>query len=268
MDKGLRKLNSDEIKEIQLSILRYVSELCDQNGIKYFLDSGTLLGAVRHKGYIPWDDDIDIGMLREDYEKFIRLMSHKSNSRFQFKCYELDCNHLYAFGKMIDTSTVLFEPDENGIKTAINIDVFPYDNVPDNNNIISRMVKKRNRYRLLNQLRNGLILPSSPIKKMAIVVSKSILSIFPKDYFIIKMIANEKKYINVKTKKIANLYGVSDSVANRSVFRKYIAIEFEGEMYNVPVDYDMWLKINYGNYMELPPEEKRVSHHSYKAYRK
>ena len=82
------------------------------------------------------------------------------------------------------------------------------------------------------------------------------------------MIVNEKKYTNVKTKKIANLYGVSNSVANRSIFREYIVLEFEGEMYNAPIDYDMWLKINYGNYMELPPEEKRVSHHSYKAYRK
>ena len=263
-----KKLSGEEVKAIQLELLEYVAQLCKENGINYFLDSGTLIGAARHQGYIPWDDDIDIGMLREDYEKFIKLMARSTNKRFEFKCYELDHNHLYAFGKMVDTHTVLYEPDENGIKSAVNIDVFPYDNAPDDDATLKSMVTKRNRYRLLNQLRNGLILPSSALKKVIVVVSKLILSILPKDYFIKKMIMNEKQYVKAKTKRIANFYGISNAIADNSLFRDFTTLKFENAFYSVPVDYDKWLTINYGNYMELPPVEKRVTHHSYIAYKK
>ena len=114
-----KKITKEEMKKIQINILDDVSKFCDENNIKYWIDCGTLLGAIRHKGYIPWDDDIDIGMLREDYDKFIKLYNSKK-SKYKLKCIELDKTYEYPFGKVIDTDTILYEPDEKGIKIAIN----------------------------------------------------------------------------------------------------------------------------------------------------
>ena len=107
------KLQIEEVKQIQLGILDVVADFCDQNQIQYWIDSGTLLGAIRHKGYIPWDDDIDVGMLREDYDRFTKLFNEK-NDRFQFCCIENSPEFFVPHGKVTDTSTVLYEPNEDG----------------------------------------------------------------------------------------------------------------------------------------------------------
>ena len=130
-----------------------VHEFCIKNDIQYWLDSGTLLGAIRHGGYLPWDDDIDIGMLRPDYEKF-RRMFNEENTRYHFACVEDDGDDFcYAFGKVLDTNTILYEPDRNGKKIAVNIDVFVYDNAPDDEKKLSRMFRMRNLYRGCNVAR-------------------------------------------------------------------------------------------------------------------
>lgn len=129
----MEQLKLNEVKEIQLNILKAVDCFCRENGIRYWLDYGTLIGAVRHKGFIPWDDDIDIGMLRKDYEVFIKIFN-KSSKRYRFVCIENEplCWHL--FGKVMDTETVLWESPWMGIpRFCVNIDIFPYDNVPDSN---------------------------------------------------------------------------------------------------------------------------------------
>ena len=85
----MHELSLDELRKIQIEILDVVVKFCDDHEINYWLDCGTLIGAIRHKGYIPWDDDIDIGMLRPDYEKFMKLFNEE-NTRYKFMCYELD----------------------------------------------------------------------------------------------------------------------------------------------------------------------------------
>ena len=93
------EIDIDELKKIQLNILEYIDKFCKENNINYWIDCGTLLGAVRHKGYIPWDDDIDIGMLREDYIKFMNSFNNNNDSNYKFHCYELDKNWYYPYGK-------------------------------------------------------------------------------------------------------------------------------------------------------------------------
>ena len=126
----MKQLDINELRAIQLEILDYVAKFCDEHEIKYWLDGGNLIGAIRHKGYIPWDDDVDVGMLRADYEKFM-LMFNENNTRYRFTCYELNRSFYLPSGKVTDTETVLYEPDEKGIKTAVYVDIFVYDNAPD-----------------------------------------------------------------------------------------------------------------------------------------
>ena len=138
----MKELTIEELKQYQLGILKVVAEYCEGNEIKYWLDCGTLLGAVRHKGYIPWDDDIDIGMLREDYDKFIYSFN-SSNERYKVYSIENNPDFYFPHAKVLDTDTVLYEPDENGLKLNINIDIFIYDNAPDDERLTKRMFKKK-----------------------------------------------------------------------------------------------------------------------------
>ena len=142
----MREITTSELKELQLSILDSVDRFCRENGIHYWLDCGTLLGAIRHNGYIPWDDDIDIGMLRPDFNRFIREF-HTEGNRYTAHCVENDSNFCYPYAKVLDNNTVLYEPDQNGNKIAVNIDVFVYDNAPDDNEMLEKMFDKRDFYR-------------------------------------------------------------------------------------------------------------------------
>lgn len=257
----------ENLKEIQINILKCVAEFCEKNNIKYWLDSGTLLGAVRHKGYIPWDDDIDIGMLRSDYDKFLKLFNESNN---KYKAYSIENNKdfLYPFCKVLDTDTILYEPDEKGLKLNINIDVFVYDNAPKDLSKLNKMYKKRDIYRGLNNIRTRQFTGyTKGIKRIIKWVMYPIVSLFPREYFVNKMINVAKTYINLHTGYVGNFTATEkihcpDTWLNQSTY-----LEFEGCMFKAPLHYDEWLKAFYGNYMTLPPIEERVSHHYFKAYK-
>lgn len=263
----MKRLNTDEVKTIQVTILDIVSDFCEKNQIKYWLDTGTLLGAIRHKGYIPWDDDIDIGMLREDYEKFMKLFN-QSNARYKFQCYENNPNFYVAFGKVLDTTTLLYEPDRNGSKSAVNIDVFVYDNAPDNDKLVQKMYNRRDKLSYMALFSRGTqILPNdSIIKKIEKTVLHALLLGVSPQKCVEKLVKNSKQYCNEKTKRVGNFTSASRIAVNKSVFKSFIDVEFEGKKYKAPIGYDEWLKDFYGDYMQLPPVEKRVTHHQYEAY--
>lgn len=262
----MREMTPDEVKKVQLEILDVVAEFCDRNNIKYWLDSGTLLGAVRHKGYIPWDDDIDLGMLRPDYDRFLREFN-LSNDRYRFVCGENSRDFHSAYGKVLDTTTVLYEPDMSGYKLAVNIDVFVYDNAPDDDRLVKKMFDKRDQYRRLSDYRNlGRINEFDSLsKKIAKRALFSILRLFPKDYFVKKMVSNTKKYKDTATKRIGNFTAYSRTICDIHAFDQTVPMEFERKSYKVPAGWDKWLTAMFGNYMELPPMEKRITHHSYVA---
>ena len=260
----------EELKKIQLDILDNVADFCEKNNINYWLDCGTLLGAVRHQGYIPWDDDIDIGMLRPDYDKFMQLYN-LSNDRYKFLCVENSKSFNYPYGKVLDLDTVLYEPDKkHGNKISVNIDVFVYDNAPDEQKKIKKMFKKRDFYTTMNI---GKTAPYSKKKKrffknLLRIPCYYVLKIFPKTYFSKKIINNSKKYSNEETKFVGNFTSVKRIIADKIIFEKLIKLKFEGKEYNAPVGYDKWLTEFYGDYMKLPPKEKQVSHHVFEAYKK
>lgn len=262
----MRKAEANDLKKIQLEILSVVAAFCEQNNIRYWIDCGTLLGAVRHKGYIPWDDDIDVGMLREDYDKFSRLFSC-TNNKYQFKCIELDSGFHLPHGKVLDTSTLLYEPDEKGFKFAINIDIFVYDNAPDDDLIVKEMYDRRDFLRKHFNLQTAHTKPSGNVFRKVLVYCYRLLHrFFSKDYFIKKMVANSKRFANQNTRRVGNFTSFSRMICDKRVFDSFIDVDFEGQKYKAPVGYDEWLRAFYGDYMKLPPIEKRVSHHSFVAY--
>lgn len=261
----MHKLGDQEIRQIQLRILDVTARFCEDNHIDYWLDYGTLLGAVRHRGYIPWDDDIDIGMLRPDYERFRELFNSQS-PKYQFLCPENRDNFVYSFGKVVDMDTVLYEPDIHGNKFYVNIDVFVYDNAPDEQTSV-QMFRRVGRWLLLNMLQHNLISDKGKLYRKLIKRGVStLLRVFPNDYFIKKIVRNARKYEFVETGKIGLFVWSDHIICDKEAVSTFVEVEFENRHFKAPGKYDYWLTQLFGNYLELPPEEDRVSHHAYEAY--
>ena len=262
----MRLVELEELKKIQVEILDVVSHFCQEHNIRYWLDAGSLLGAIRHNGFIPWDDDIDLGMLRPDFDRFI----HEFNGydqRYIVRCVESDPTFTYAYAKVLDTKTILYEPDEKGNTININIDIFVYDNAPNEPESVEKLFNKRDRYRNLNQLRTMHNIPTGGIgRRLFIRFLRSMLFLFPPNYFTKKEVVNAKTYNNMETKKVGNFLGWARFTCNVDVFDSFVDCVFEGKKYKAPVGYDKWLTEFYGDYMKLPPVEKRISHHTFKAY--
>lgn len=263
----MKRLNVEEVKKYQVGILDVVSDFCEKHQIQYWLDTGTLLGAIRHKGYIPWDDDIDIGMLREDYDRFMNLFN-QSNTRYQFLCYENNHDFYVPFGKVLDTKTVLYEPDKNGSKSAVNIDVFVYDNAPDDDKLVDKMYNRRDKlsYMALFSRGNQILPKDNFVKKLEKIALHTLLLGVSSEKCIKKLIENSKKYSSDETKRVGNFTSASRIAVDKKVFQSFVDVEFEGKYYKAPVGYDEWLTDFYGDYIQLPPVEKRVTHHQYEAY--
>lgn len=260
----MTQINATDLKKIQIEILNFVNAFCEENGISYWLDSGTLLGAIRHKGYIPWDDDIDIGMLRSDFNHFIASFN-KSNGRYKVICNEVREDCYYPFAKILDTKTVLYEPDEDGTKLSINIDLFVYDVTPDKDSAV-RQYDRRDKLANLNVVQFKMFRSKEWYKKIPKTLLYYVLKLYPKGYFASQIVKNSKRYEKTDAKYIGNFTSESRVLCDKSVFDSFVMKEFEGKEYPVPAGYDAWLTAFYGDYMKLPPEEQRVSHHAFKAY--
>lgn len=262
----MRKIDIDELKKLQINILDEVHSCCMRHNINYWLDSGTLLGAIRHNGYIPWDDDIDIGMLRPEYEKF-RKVFNQENDRYKFVCAEDDNDYCYAFGKVLDTETILYEPDLQGKKIAVNVDIIIYDNAPDDDKEVAKMYRKRNFYRGCNIARSQKNDTIPGIKRrIAFKILNIVLRPFPKNFFALKMSQNAQKYKDVDTKRVGSFTCYAVFACEKDIFASFTDHIFEGKDYKIPIGYERWLKTIYGDYMQLPPAHKRVSTHVFEAY--
>lgn len=263
----MKQMTLDEVKKVQLNILSYVASFCEENGIQYWIDSGTLLGAIRHKGYIPWDDDIDIGMLREDYDRFSALFNETSQE-YRFLCVENTPDFYLPHGKVCDDSTILFEPDENGFRSAVNIDVFVYDHAPDDDRELDRMYDRRDQLRHRHAVLNtGIVYAGNPLKYVAKKIRKLIFKVlYGKQNLIKEMVKNSKLYATDSTSRVGNFTAYTRMSCDKRVFEDFVDVEFEGMSFKAPIGYDEWLRSFYGDYMTLPPVEKRVSHHSYQAF--
>lgn len=262
-------ISLNEMKKIELNMLIYLDKICDKNNINYSLAGGTLLGAVRHKGFIPWDDDIDVFMTRSNYIKFIDLFRKEKNKDYLLLNTNIKKDYYYAFSKIVDTRTMMVETNVKKIKDlGVYIDLFPIDNIPDDLSERKAFFKKINKYRKILDLtcninhknKNKLNLF---LRNIIYYCSNSNVS----NYYARKIDFLCQKYNEKNTKEQATIVGSygEKEIMKKSVYNKYERIEFENHYFQSIRDYDSYLKSIYGDYMKLPPKEKRISHHSYIA---
>ena len=258
---------SDELKKelqnIELEMLVTVDKICQQLGINYFMVGGTLLGAVRHKGFIPWDDDIDIGMMRSDYEKFLVNAPKLLPQGLFLQSLHTELKCPYNFAKIRNSNTTYIETSIKhfDINHGMFIDVFPFDYYPTN-----KHVKKRNNKILSfisRKVNNSYDLEPKPVYTRMGIIANRISEIVFKDVRS-ALLAREKIYKSVrKTSLITNYSGAwgEREIVPIEWFSDFVELEFEGHLFKAPKNYDKYLRNVYGDYMKLPPVEKRIGHH-------
>lgn len=256
---------------IQLEIAKEIKSVCETNGIKYSLAYGTLIGAVRHKGFIPWDDDLDIIMIREEYEKFISACkSGKLNDKYFLQSFDTDPFYTWPYIKIQKKGTVYKESYANEhSQNGIFVDVFPLDVAPKHRwqqRYYSFMHKAMIRMLQIKMGFSGFL--SNGWKQRCMY---SLLAIASKtqsvEHLKTKMYNYEEKYTNKSNYRSNLVYClngteiIAKEVFDASIFNDYIEIEFEGVPFMVAKDYDKFLRTSFGDYMILPPEEERVNRH-------
>lgn len=259
----------NKIHKIELICLDELVRICDKHNINYFLIGGTLIGAVRHKGFIPWDDDIDIGMLRADYDKFIKVCETEiDKSKFFLQIPETDSNSAdFELARLRINNTKFVQEHRKNLKTheGFFVEIFPYDSIPNSKiksflysyffKILKRIVGIRMGYNY--DLKNFII---RSIMHINVFFSK----IIPLSYLYNKVKNYHLNFDNINSQKVfllAGAYSNKKETHLRQTVSEYDFLEFEGKNYKVPKNYDLFLKEQYGDYMQLPPENERINKH-------
>lgn len=260
-----------DIREIQLNeieILKYIHGVCQENGLTYYMFGGTLLGAVRHKGFIPWDDDIDIVMPREDYDKLIEI-SKEWKGRYYLAVPEKDKNYYLQYGKVYDTYTQLENSgnDHNFNMAGVFVDIFPLDGL---GNDYQKAIRHKERIMFWRKREYYLYKRRYGYKKEKWVneIVEIPFRLLGKSFLYSVLSKLVHKYNFYDSNYVGNIVGGNKTACiKKSIFSSSLEMEFESEKFNGIVQYDELLRIIYGDYMTLPPEEKRVSLHtmSYKS---
>lgn len=266
----MRKIEIKELRELQMCILDAIDKFCKENSIRYTISGGTLLGAVRHKGFIPWDDDMDIQMPREDYKKFIQLWNSPNNSSlYQIVSVESGNDIGYPFAKMTNPQTVLFYKGKE--REGVYVDIFPVDKVEDMKDFVGR----RKKIKKLHRQHKGLFWLDLA-KYGQLPLWRILLAYLRKPRFPSKTLSGIAQEINTiaQEKNDMNCDYMFEMVCGfkcknlipSTVFDKYTEIKFEDRKYMCVEDYDTFLAQTFGDYMKLPPIEDQVSDHISEPY--
>ncbi len=256
-----QKETLEKLHLIQLEIMDEIHRICVNNNIEYFLDSGSALGAIRHNGFIPWDDDIDIGMLRDQYDRFVECCKTQLSTSFILQTQETDPGYHEYKAKIRKLNTYFPEKGSKGFKyQGIFIDVFPFDYISDKPKKAFREIHLgRFLLRSIKNYRNGGISPSIVNR-----IFHHILQIIPLSRLERRFYKHCTKYDSKPTHTLTSYYykmsATMDLVFDVTMLSPVKPLPFEDRNYYVMENYDAYLKTMFGDYMKLPPVEKRVVH--------
>ena len=272
-DEGIRYQEVTDIREIQqmeLGIMEYIHEVCQKIGVKYFLAYGSLIGAVRHKGFIPWDDDMDICMLREDYEKLQDYLISNPDERYEVMSYKNNLNYVYPFMKVQDNQTYLLEEDVRiDSNMGIYVDIFPVDGYEDDSvfkDKMTRLIKKR---QLSCYTFKGITNTKSLLNSLIRYISVIIFYFTNTNKYIrgIDDLAQSRKVDDYELVDYLIYKDMNKPVWKREWLKQTITGVFEGKEFMIPKNYHEILTSDYGDYTQLPPVELRFSHHDFQLWK-
>ena len=254
----MKKLKSEEIKKIEQAILDYIDSICKTNNIKYYISDGTLLGAVRHKGFIPWDDDIDISMPRSDYNRFISIMSGRTDRPYKFQSFGITPKYFYEFSKVVDTRTTIETPGVEEIPDdGVWVDVFPVDYLAKHYKVQKKAVKFLVVCRIMS------VYKKFPKKHGMLFFPLWCVARCIGPRFFLRMTSRLCKMGDESSPYIGCIPVINNKryYYEKNLLDELEPILFEGKYYPAPKDYKTYLTYIYGSdYMTPPPENKRLPH--------
>lgn len=252
------------IKEIELEILDEFLRICSAYQIDYFLSGGTCLGAIRHQGFIPWDDDIDISMSRKNYERFAAVAQTELDDRYVFQSCETEPNCGLVFGKIRKKGTVYSEAYSHHIDMSqgVWIDIFPYDNLPNDIEEQQRLYRKVQLLKNLYIVKCGYKLPEGKgaAAVPAYYAAKALCAFLPQSWLIDKLQHAMRQHEGDECPFVfpyGGAYAPEKERMPASMLAEYAEVSFEGRTCKTLKDYDRYLASLYGDYMTLPPVDQR-----------
>lgn len=274
-DKYLEELSLREIQIGELEILKQVHRICDELNIRYYLFYGTLLGAVRHKGFIPWDDDIDIVMPRRDYNILIEYIRNNSKALLPLRLmhYSTNDNYIYPIARVSDERYKLCFNNTKEYGLGLFIDLYPLDGCGNTEKEAKRIWNKNklrkfwvgvygiDRYERSSKSVFRSVLKYVLMKIVKLINVPKIIQELDRDAS--KLDFDDYKYVGCTAWEVSGL-----GYFRKELIEETISLEFENEKFYAPKLYDEVLKETYGDYMQLPPENKRIAHHEYRAYKR
>ncbi len=263
-------LSLEEYHAVLFDMLKQVDSICHAERLRYFLSGGTLLGAIRHKGFIPWDDDIDLMMPRPDYEIFLKKAEKRLPKRYILAFPDRTKDYSQPWIRIFDTRVAV---DDSGMQRTLTrslfVDIFPIDGLPSNRTLSNLCFTRVRAWDiLLKCARRKALYPDERLKWLKKPMM-ALTRVRPLPKYAVSLNKSARRcsferahYAGV----LATTHYGSRERMPVEVFRGSVQVPFEGGFFPAPIGYDTYLSRLYGDYMQLPPEEKRVSQHNLHAY--
>ena len=274
----MKKLTMKEVQQGSLNILKVIDRICRQNDLQYCLAYGTLLGAVRHKGFIPWDDDVDIMMPRKDYDLLVDYFVRNKEALEPYVLLnkQYNPNYPYMISRVSDNRYILDVDNEVSYGIGLFVDIYPLDGAGNTIEEYTKRKRESSRYAALCFLTSRIGVKRENTVSFCKYMLKYPAFLFAKILgrnFFMKRLENIQRRCDYSNSKYIGcmVWGSDEGLKGifpKEWFSEMVDAEFEGDVFKIPKEYDKVLSRCYGKYMDLPPENKRIAHHFYDAYLK